>query len=322
MPSWQRAGTLTAGSHPRRLPRQRETRSTSTIADDGALVPWLAAEGALAYRPEQPPERDYYFQYGWVLPEIFAEGAQTRRHRYFGASSRDEASELFSFWASARRGELDPITRVLGSVGDEVVSAPIAIYRTEVHGRGSAYVMMQHGSYQLVREADQPFIRSGELLLYRGLQRSAEFRWLKHSYFDPIQRLIWRAYVEIQGEILSDAARSFNSIHDRTSRCETEHLRDRSWMTDDLARARGLDISGPGFAAALWSTTHQSFALERWVAQNKFGPHHVVCKTPLENVRITTFFAGEHEVRIIDPRRIEVVETHGCRLAQVSVNLR
>jgi hypothetical protein len=292
------------------------------IADDGALVPWLAAEGALAYRPEQPPERDYYFQYGWVLPEIFAEGAQTRRHRYFGASSRDEASELFSFWASARRGELDPITRVLGTVGDEVVSAPIAIYRTEVHGRGPTYVMMQHGSYQLVREADQPFMRSGELLLYRGLQRSAEFRWLKHSDFDPIQHLIWRAYVEMQGEILSDAARSFNSIHDRTSRCETEHLRDRSWMTDDLARARGLDISGPGFAAALWSTTHQSFALERWVAQNKFGPHHVVCKTPLENVRITTFFAGEHEVRIVDPRRIEVVETHGCRLAQVSVNLR
>jgi hypothetical protein len=49
------------------------------------------------------------------------------------------------------------------------------------------------------------------------------------------------------------------------------------------------------------------------------GPHHVVCKTPLENVRITTFFAGDHEV---DPRRAEVVETHGCRVASVSVSLR
>lgn len=182
--------------------------------------------------------------------------------------------------------------------------------------------MIQHGSYQLVREADQPFVRLGELLLYRGLQRSTEFRWLEHSDFDPTERRSWRAYVEIQGEILSDAARSFNSIHDRTSRAETAHLRDRSWMTDDLARARGLDISGTGFAAALWSATHQSFALERWVAQNKFGPHHVVCKTPLENVRLTTFFAGEHEVRIIDPRRVEVVETHGCRVASVSPNPR
>jgi hypothetical protein len=109
------------------LTRQRETRSTSTIASDGALVPWLAAEGCLAYHPEQPPERDYYFQYGWVLPEIFAEGARTRRHRYFGASSRDEASKLFSFWASARRGELDPVFRMLGSVGDEVVAVPLRL---------------------------------------------------------------------------------------------------------------------------------------------------------------------------------------------------
>ena len=59
-------------SRHRHLPDRRETRSTSTIAGDGRLVPWLAAEGRLAYRPEQPPERDYYFQYGWVLPEIFA----------------------------------------------------------------------------------------------------------------------------------------------------------------------------------------------------------------------------------------------------------
>lgn len=31
----------------------------------------------------------------------------------------------------------------------------------------------------------------------------------------------------------------------------------------------------------------------------------------LDNVRIMTFFAGEHEARIIDPRRVEVVQTHG-----------
>jgi hypothetical protein len=91
--------------------------------------------------------------------------------------------------------------------------------------------------------------------------------------------------LKIQGEILSDAVRSFNSVHDRTSRCETAHLRDRSWMTDDLARAYGVEIAGTGFAAVLWSTTHQSFALERWVAQNKCGPCYVVCKTPLDNAR-------------------------------------
>jgi hypothetical protein len=35
-----------------------------------------------------------------------------------------------------------------------------------------------------------------------------------------------------------------------------------------------------------------------------------VCKTPFENVRLTTCFAGEHEVRSIDPGRVEAVETH------------
>ena len=54
--------------------------------------------------------------------------------------------------------------------------------------------------------------------------------------------------------------------------------------------------------------------IERWVAESKFGPNYVVCKTPLDNVRTTTFFAGEHEVRIIDPRRVELVEAHGCRV--------
>jgi hypothetical protein len=97
-----------------RRSRASAIRSTSTIAGDGSLVPWLAAEGPLGYRPEQPPERDYYFQYGWVLPEVFAEGVQAGRHRYFGASFKEQASELLSFWASARRGELDPVFLRLG----------------------------------------------------------------------------------------------------------------------------------------------------------------------------------------------------------------
>jgi hypothetical protein len=46
----------------------------------------------------------------------------------------------------------------------------------------------------------------------------------------------------------------------------------------------------------------------------KFGPHYVVLKTPLSNLRITTFFAGESEVKIIDQSRVSVVETVGCQI--------
>jgi hypothetical protein len=57
--------------------------------------------------------------------------------------------------------------------------------------------------------------------------------------------------------------------------------------------------------------------LSCWVAEHKFGPNYVVCKTPLTNIRMTTFFAGEHEARIVDPRCVEVVEAHGCAVEHV-----
>jgi hypothetical protein len=40
----------------------------------------------------------------------------------------------------------------------------------------------------------------------------------------------------------------------------------------------------------------------------------VLCRTPLSNIRITTFFAGEHEVRVIDPARVELVAAIGCKM--------
>jgi hypothetical protein len=37
-------------------------------------------------------------------------------------------------------------------------------------------------------------------------------------------------------------------------------------------------------------------------------------KTPLSNIRLTTFFAGESEVKIIDPSRLSLVEAVGCQV--------
>jgi hypothetical protein len=43
--------------------------ATSTLVDSASCVPWLAAEGPLAYTPENPPATDYLFQYrGSVWP--------------------------------------------------------------------------------------------------------------------------------------------------------------------------------------------------------------------------------------------------------------
>jgi hypothetical protein len=50
------------------------------------------------------------------------------------------------------------------------------------------------------------------------------------------------------------------------------------------------------------------------VAENKFGPSYIVSETPADNIRLTTFFAGENEVRVVDPRLVKVVDARGCRV--------
>ena len=50
------------------------------------------------------------------------------------------------------------------------------------------------------------------------------------------------------------------------------------------------------------------------MGDGKFGPHHVMLKTPLSNLRITTFFAGESEVKIVDPSRVSEVQAVGCQV--------
>jgi len=297
---------------------RRVPLSTSTVTADGQVVPWLAASGPLAYTPEDPPDRDYFFQYGRVFPGIFAEHTNRHRHYCFGAHHKDEARELFEFWQAARDGNVDCVACRQGTLAAKTIDAPVAVYRTGARWGELQYLLAQHGSYQIVPVDDQPYLEAGDLLLYRGVQEAPEYRLLQMDKLGSAQRRIWRRYVGVQTYVLSDATRSFNSIHDRAKRGETGHIRDRSWITDEIACRRGLDIDSDGFAKELWSSTHQSYSLVRSVAKWKFGPHYVVCKTRLGNIRLTTFFAGEYEVRIIDPGQVEILEAHGCRATHYS----
>jgi hypothetical protein len=86
----------------RSTPRSRF--STSTVSTSGYLVPWLAAQGPLAYSPTEPPARDYFFQYSWILPGIFDPKVNLREHRYFGCYGKSGAKFLFDFWDNVRKG--------------------------------------------------------------------------------------------------------------------------------------------------------------------------------------------------------------------------
>ena len=293
--------------------------STSTVVGSACLVPWLSAEGPLAYSPIHPPERDYFFQYTWVLPGIFNPTINLREHRYFGSPLKESARFLFEFWANARRG-LDPSSQQyceFGFISDFEVRTPMAAYhhvRRLYETPGS--LLIQHGSYQWVSLEDQPNIRDGEVSLYRGIQKATTFRSLRFRPEDlsAANRRIWRKYLRAQADMLSDSVLSFNTIHDRVKRCETGGLRDGTWLANELATRSGLDVQSPGFAADLWRAAQQSYTLSPIMGTRKFGPHHVVVKTPLSNIRITTFFAGEAEVKIVDPTRVSEMRAVGCEV--------
>ena len=118
--------------------------------------------------------------------------------------------------------------------------------------------------------------------------------------------------------MLSDSVQSFNTVHDRTKRCETDGLRDGTWLADTLAAHGGLEIQAPGFARDLWQSAQQSWSLDPVMGKHKFGPHYVITRTALSNIRITTFFAGESEVKIVDPSRIRQVQPFGCEVQLIS----
>ena len=95
---------------------------------------------------------------------------------------------------------------------------------------------------------------------------------------------MWRKYLGVQADMLSDSILSFNTIHDRVKRCETAGLRDGTRVGDELATRAGLDIQSPGFTRDLWHADQQSYSLEQVMGVEKFGPDHVIIKTPPSNI--------------------------------------
>ncbi|MHB8817084.1 MAG: hypothetical protein ACYDAE_27995, partial [Steroidobacteraceae bacterium] len=244
-------------------------------------------------------------------------------YRYFGSPLKGSARFLFDFWNNVRSGGGAALQRYceLGSFSPHEVRTPLAAYhyvRKPYNTPG--FVLIQHGSYQWISSEDQPFIEAGEAVLYRGIGQASIFRQLhfRPDELSSANREIWGKYLALQAEMLSDSTLSFNTIHDRIKRCETGGLRDGTWLTDELTESAGLDIDAPGFAKERWESAQQTYSLNPMMAERKFGPHYVAVRTALSNVRITTFFAGESEVKIVDPSRIHSVVPFECEVHLIS----
>jgi hypothetical protein len=288
--------------------------STSTITSDGRLVPWLVAEGPLAYTPENPPSRDYYFQYGWVLPKVIC--SKNKRHYYFGACLKSEAEDVFKFRNAARAGRVDHVLTRFGTNAESNIAAPIAVYRHPIGwDKKPGYIFIQHGSYQVIEQQAQPLIDKGFVVLSRGIGTATEFKRLqfRFSRLTAGQSRAWRLYCKTQWRILSDSALSFMAVHDSVVRYETSHLHGRTFISEKVAGECGLDLAEGGIGNAIWENSLQGFSMQKWVAERKFGPNYAAFKTPLDNIRLTAFFADESEVRVVDPTKLELLETYGCK---------
>lgn len=293
---------------------------TSTLTSDGRVVPWLATEGPLAYTPENPPSRDYYFQYGRIMPKVIS--SERKGFYYFGACHKSEADEVLWFWNEARAGRSEHVFTRLGTNAGETITTPIAVYRQPIGwDRKPKFIFIQHGSYQVIERQYQPLIDQGYAVLYRGIETAVKFKYLKldTGQLPAGQSRVWSFYCEAQWRMLSDSVTSFVSIHDRIVRCETGHLHDRGFISEKIVEECGLDLREGGVGGILWAYAQQGFTLERWIAKNKFGPNYAAFKTPLDNIRITTFFADESEVRVVDPTKLEPLETFGCQISAVSL---
>ena len=194
--------------------------------------------------------------------------------------------------------------------GREVVTAPLAVYRHSGVSSGTErLVLMQHGSYLIADMKSQPYIDRGEAVIYRGVQNAEMFLFRRLTSADIRLR-----FLSVHARSLADSVTSFNAVHCNVSRTETGWFNDRSFMLSDLCLQTGLDPE-----PTITSLFYSGYALEEWCAARKFGPNYVKLRTPLSNIRITTFICNETEVKIVDPNKLEVIEAVGCKIREVCI---
>jgi len=155
----------------------------------------------------------------------------------------------------------------------------------------------------------QSNIDRSEAVLYRGVQNAEQFLLRRLTTADIHLRLM-----SLHARSLADSVTSFNATHSNISRTETGYFNDRTFILGDLCLEAGLEPSLP-----IMSLLYSGYALEEWFAARKFGSNYVKFRTPLTNIRITTFVCNETEAQVIDPNKLEVIEAVGCTIREVYI---
>ena len=165
---------------------------------------------------------------------------------------------------------------------------------------------MQHGSYLKISVSQQPILEeTGFVLIHRGIGNANKFNITRM----PEDNHLIDQYREVQLNYFSDSVRSFNVAHANNFRCETSHLKsDIPLLSEQVHDEKIYDQ-----LRMLLRSTNQCYTLNRDIARYKFGPSYVTFKTPVTNIRICTFFAGEEEVRILSPDLLTPIKATRCK---------
>lgn len=276
------------------------------------LVPWLASFGPLAFSPERPPNDESLFRYYRVLPSLF-KAMPRPEEEYFGGIA-GSTSTILDFWRFATERQLRCIAKNDGHLTPTGLSAPIAIYSTDTGGPFDTYLfVLQHGSYQILEKQQQPFVEDGFFVCYRGVRNDEQFcvPGYQQELLNPAEKEAVRRYYLKTFLTMSDSVHSFLCVHAGVCLVRTDHLvnfRSLAMDSDDFFDVGTQHI----FEFFRWIFNNQCFSFRLNTASGKFGPNYFKIKTPIDNVWITSLFAGEAELKLINPNRVEILEANGC----------
>ncbi len=285
---------------------------TNTVLPDGRLVPWLAAQGDLSFDPRKVSLDDPRLDYQIIMPGVVGMGDETGP-KVMGARSSHSQDSLF--------GPYKIVFFAHGSLSDRQFQAPCVVYQT-----GKRFYLYQQGRFIKLPNPNKKELRQGYLTIYRGIRNKRNYsnRLLKHLETKLSQKLL-SFYFEYLYEVLSNSTLSFGLAMHYTSNHATDHIEglwssfprevmrrlDSGFWDDprwDLAQAKDVQF--------VLNHLRIPFTVYPSIASDKFGPNHIVLRTPLTNVIPTSDFVGEGEVNVIDPRLLEVVETHGVEVVE------
>ena len=88
------------------------------------------------------------------------------------------------------------------------------------------------------------------------------------------------------------------------------------WHTESIASFsidQSDDVEISTDLRKLQIVTNQCYTLCKNIAKNKFGPAYVAFKTPITNIRICTFFAGESEVKVLSLDKLIPIKATRCK---------